>query len=90
MSSLERAYKNCKRCYELAKPSDFKSNYENDKVYSAMNEAMRAVEASFIDRTQSYFQCLEACLNCDFSEPGIANVLKSKHGFDKKVKNQDK
>ena len=63
--SVERAYKNCKRCYELAqstilhyqemqdydaKASDIRNNIlHDDQIYLAMNEAMKAVSESIAE-----------------------------------------
>jgi hypothetical protein len=42
--SLQRAYVNCKRCYELSKDDAPVAIRTDDQLYHARNEAMRALE----------------------------------------------
>ena len=79
--SLERAYINCQRCYEIAKPHmDQLHQYndeeevtremvENDQLYVARNDAMKALETivNHIDNMPLELR------NSDFNKYGIGN-----------------
>ncbi len=95
--TLPRAYVNCRRCYELASAIDPGQDktiriINDDQVYTARNEAMRALEHVLditateqdLSPTRSIAQeilankGLEACMNCDYSQPKIADLVKPK------------
>jgi hypothetical protein len=90
--SLERAYVNCERCHGLAKKEIDKSTivlqyndpetrkkllYENDQVYEARNEAMKALEDAIIysDNGSIEGKALESCRGCDYSLPKIVEIV---------------
>lgn len=55
------------------------THLHDDQVYSAMNEAMKAVSEASIANShcnESYYDdALSACVTCDFSTPKIADAL---------------
>ncbi|MBR9682927.1 hypothetical protein GOV03_00095 [Candidatus Woesearchaeota archaeon] len=86
--SYQRAYVNCMRCYELADRiattlGKEKDVSENDQLYIARNEAMKALEQILASQVARHLpdgedrskEALKVCVNCDFSTPSIANVL---------------
>jgi len=103
--SLQRAQVNCDRCYTLANSilsstEDKKQlvHFRDDQIYSARNEAMRALEeetnsllrlrAFYPDDSQGFAdneiacvfvrECLDACVNCDYSCPKIVRLIEYK------------
>lgn len=55
------------------------THLDDDQIYSAMNEAMKAVSEASIANShcnESYYDdALSACVTCDFSTPKIADAL---------------
>lgn len=83
-----RAKVNCKRCYGLL---DFLSSIgrdsreeilENDQVYAAGNEAMKALESCFESQSSALQTAaktaLKACYGCEYKRPSIIDVLEGK------------
>lgn len=82
--SRERAIKNCVNCYELAKMIMLvKANEEielkgNLSLITLYNNAMKATEGI---PGEAGRRALQACEECNFTEPRIANELrKAKKG----------
>lgn len=86
--SFERAYKNCKMCYDNAKIGGYRKGLVSDSVERAMNEAMKAVEDHVRNIFPSWMEsghckeemelaqkALKACAKCDLKHPCIADLL---------------
>ena len=76
------AEKSCQRCYGLAekygKSTDGLELLENNHLWNAMNTALEALP----HLKEGYLVVVEpatdACRQCDFSSPGIAEVIKAR------------
>lgn len=116
--SLERACVNCERCFYLAnsitlrwdsierkhKSEVKKELYENDQVYQARNEAMKALEdvdnklylemalagspVSGYDPNK-VDKALKACGSCTYDEPRIVEVVKKGRTYSQTEKKQE-
>lgn len=76
--SRERAIKNCVACYELAKqiisssPTDQMDLKRDPSLITLFNNALRAAEGMGAAGSKG----LSACMDCNFTEPRIANELR--------------
>ena len=90
--SLQRACVNCERCYNLAQidaKTRYTNLYDNDLLYEARNEAMKALEhvTDTIPFSQAKemnpspgviaFKALQACSLCDYSSPKIVETVEN-------------
>jgi len=96
--SLQRAQVNCRRCYALVRIiGDAKEIaitpvgvYQDDQVYAARNEAMKALDEHIRDcildtairntaqndsGVRIALPALDACVKCDYSAPGISLII---------------
>lgn len=76
--SIQRAVVNCRECYSLEK---FSRNTVEHRHYiqQARNEAMKALENSgYVTHSCTVSTLLDACMNCDYSSPKIAEMLAPK------------
>src|SRR3989338_2937884 len=102
--SFERAYVNCNRCYQSALDHDILENIPTgdknplkasfvlsagyDQIYSARNEAMRALEEenrAYSDKNvktqeeeeeeEAVLTALGMCMTCHYERPRIANHI---------------
>ena len=91
--SMIRAIINWERCYELADPINGTANdkaklLNNDKIYAARNEALKALEdhmetlhntpGEFIKISRKNCEIAKnKCLDCNYENPKIAKYLRS-------------
>ena len=77
--SKERAIKNCVSCFELSRsiiltqPDEDMKLKGSSELIMLYNNAMKAAEAV---KGPVGKKALEACTDCNFTEPKIANVLR--------------
>ncbi|MEK6843889.1 MAG: hypothetical protein AABX83_00525 [Nanoarchaeota archaeon] len=93
--SIERACVNCGRCHYYGKRymPDNKDSYSDERLYSARNEAMIALEhvadkiplnKDGINLNALANSALQACLSCDYSSPKIVEVVENLTNPEKK------
>ena len=83
--SYERAKINCERCYNLAKEEfsntsttkrNFQNILKNESLWTARNEALKALEGESIIWRQTHFEpARKECVKCDYSKPSIKNYI---------------
>jgi len=99
--SYQRAVVNCKRCYDLAKDTAriegvTERNHslccaQDDSIFQARNEAMKALEAAMADclashpdwsrtRIPKIEEALNKCMNCQYKKPEIAEIFDASDG----------
>ncbi len=77
--SLERAYKNCRICYEV------RPIWNKPHGQKVMNDAMMALEEEIpsefrtscvtMERRRPAYEALKVCGKCEYKSPGIAELL---------------
>jgi len=80
--SLQRAVVNCHRCYNIARDDKNKEGYQrlrDDQLYTARNEALRALERVVEKGPEAQGKIAEIALTeckiCDYKAPRILNAV---------------
>jgi hypothetical protein len=90
--SIQRAYVNCERCYKIAERKGYKNfneSIEDDQLFTARNEAMKALEETIITfheypqvfgkekffADMSIVHALITCKSCNYSKPEIKEII---------------